>query len=299
MRKYLLLAAFVTLISCCFAGGAAADSVPTPIKIDKISIMSYNIKMLPRGGNSFLHHHPVTRARIIPKKLMEESPDVIVFEEAFDGLAVRILKKKLKAMYPYVMGTHNRKVISYKRAGGVLMFSKYPMKELESIRYSECKGVDCMGNKGAMLVEVQHPVHKFQLFGTHMQAGGSKELKISQYEEAGALLKRHEQPGVPQFAAGDFNTHKADTLLYPKLLAALKAEDGEISSELKFTSDHLLNDMDSYNPNRRNLIDFVFFKGNGVTPVSTSRFVKQIRERWSVKHKDLSDHNAVMLEMKL
>ena len=265
----------------------------------QISIMSYNVKMLPRGA-VFIHHHPVMRARLIPAKLIEESPDVIVFQEAFDGKAVRILRKKLKANYPYCMGFQNRKVVTYKRAGGVLMFSKYPMREIESISYTQCKGIDCMGNKGAMLVEVDHPVHKFQLLGTHMQAGGSHDLKLSQYQEAGALLKRHEQRGVPQFAACDFNTPKANEQLYPYLVDALKVEDGDISGDLKFTSDHMLNDMEkNHDPNKRRVIDYVFYKGNGVKPVSAVRYIKQFEQRWSDKHKSLSDHNAIVLKMVL
>lgn len=272
---------------------AETDTVPPA----QITIMSWNMKMLPRGGNVFLHHRPVKRAKLIPKKLMEEGADVIVCQEMFDGLAVRILRKKLKAMYPYCLGTKNRKVISYKRAGGVIMFSKYPMKEIKSIKYSRCKGIDCIGNKGSMLAEVEHPLKKFQVLGTHMQAGGGREIKLSQYKEAGELLKRFEQPGVPQFAAGDFNTRNTDTVMYPQLLAALQAENGEFCTELKCTSDHLLSDMYDYHPDRRNTVDYVFYKSNGVKPAVTTRSVMQYEQQWHKKHKDLSDHFAVVLKM--
>jgi endonuclease/exonuclease/phosphatase family metal-dependent hydrolase len=187
----------------------------------EITIMTYNVKMLPRGA-TFLHHHPVIRARLIPAKLLAESPDVIVFEEAFDGAAIRAIKKRLKATYPYMAGQHNRRVVTYKRAGGVLIFSKYPLKELESIAYSKCKGADCLGHKGSILVEVEHPVQKFQLLGTHIQAGSNFKIKTSQYQEAAALVERHTQPGIPQFIAGDFNTHKDDTILYTALLSTIK-----------------------------------------------------------------------------
>ncbi|MDB5284591.1 MAG: hypothetical protein JWO06_3666 [Bacteroidota bacterium] len=292
MDKYVFCLLLCLMGTAGFGAGANNDTTTR-----QISIMSYNIKMLPRGA-VFLHHHPVKRARLIPAKLMEEGTDVVVFEEAFDGLAIRILKRKLKSLYPYCQGMQNRKTVSYKRAGGVLIFSKYPMHEVESIRYSRCKGIDCMGNKGSILVEVEHPVQKFQLLGTHMQAGGSKELKMSQYAEAGELLKRHEQPGVPQFAAGDFNTAKDNPKLYPYLVDALKVEDGEISSDLKFTSDHLLNDMENLDSTKRRVIDFVFYKNNGVAAKSSTRYVKEFQQRWATKHKDLSDHNAIILDMK-
>jgi endonuclease/exonuclease/phosphatase family metal-dependent hydrolase len=296
MKKPLLISTLLLALSvACFAG--SNDTLPPGGT--QVSIMSYNIKMLPRGANSFLKHFPVKRAKLIPAKLIETAPDVIVFQEAFDGVAIRAIKKRLKKVYPYTAGFDNRKVISYKRAGGVLMFSKYPMKELESIRYSECKGIDCMGNKGAMLVEVSHPAGTIQVLGTHMQAGGGKELKKSQYAEAGELLRRHEKQGVPQFAAGDFNTHLDDSTLYVPLLTSLRCVNGDITGDCLYTSDHLLNDMDSYDPNRRKVIDFVFYKGNGVTPISTRRYVKAFEQPWSKKHKSLSDHNAIVLEMKL
>ncbi len=264
----------------------------------QVSILTWNIKMLPRGA-AFLKHHPVKRAKIIPEILMKESPDVIVFQEAYDGKSVRMMRKKLSVMYPYNQGFQNRKIITYKRAGGVLMFSKYPLKELESIKYTHLEGIDKLAAKGAMLVEVEHPVKPFQLLGTHMEAGGSHELKITQYEEAGELLRRHQQQGVPQFACGDFNTRSIDTVLYPKLVSCLQMEDGDICTDLKCTSDHLLNDMDTYDPNKRRLIDFVFFKGNGITPVVTTRSVMRFEHPWAKKHKDLSDHFAVLLKMNL
>ena len=138
-----LLLLFLGLQAGAFPGGELnKDSTAR-----QISIMSYNIKMLPRGA-VFLHHHPVARAKLIPEKLLAEGTDLIVFEESFDTKAVRILKKGLAAMYPYSMGFQNRRLMTYKRAGGVLIFSKYPMHEIESTAYSECKGADCMGHKG-------------------------------------------------------------------------------------------------------------------------------------------------------
>ncbi len=179
------------------------------------------------------------------------------------------------------------------------MFSKYPMKEIESIKYTQCKGIDCAGHKGAMLVEVDHPAGKFQLLGTHMQAGGSDSLKLSQYAEAGALLKRYEHQGVPQFAAGDFNTHKENPRLYLPLKAALNAEDGDLTGDLQFSSDHMRNDMEKYDPKRRSVIDFIFYKANGFKVSKSERYIREYKQRWHPKHEYLSDHNAVLLKVHL
>ncbi len=286
----------MVLLSAAVYGGVPATD--TTSSAHRITIMTYNIKMLPRLAFT-IHHHPVKRAKLIPAKLIEENPDVIVFQEGFDELATRILKRRLKAVYPYNAGYNNRIGLIYRKAGGVLMFSKYPLKQLESIKYKQCKGIDCAGHKGCLLVEVEHPAMKFQLLGTHMQAGGGESLKLSQYSEAGDLLKRHEKPGEPQFAAGDFNTSKVNKVLYPALVKALNAEDGDITGDLLFTSDHMLNDMENYRPDKRNLIDYVFYKGNGVKPISAQRYIRQFRQQWDTKHKDLSDHFAMILRMQM
>jgi endonuclease/exonuclease/phosphatase family metal-dependent hydrolase len=265
---------------------------------NQLSILTWNLKMLPRGG-VFLKHHPIIRARIIPAEIMKESPDVLVFQEMFDGLADGIIRKKLKAMYPYSQGFQNRFGITYKRAGGVLIFSKYPLKEIESITYSQQKGVDKIGHKGCLLVEVQHPAGKIQVLGTHMQAGGKRELKISQYTEAGELLRRHQTEGIPQFACGDFNTHKEDTFMYNKLVNLMQVEDGDFCSDLKCSSDHGLCDMGKYNPKKKSIIDYVFFRGNGTVLGDPSRKVVRFTKRWSKKHEDLSDHFAVLLKAHL
>jgi hypothetical protein len=76
-------------------------------------------------------------------------------------------------------------------------------------------------------------------------------------------------------------------------------QDGLVCTELKCTSDHLLNDMQDYNPAKRSLIDYVFFKPNGLTPLTTTRSVMQYEQQWHKKHKDLSDHFAVLMRMML
>ena len=295
MVRYFSLFILLIITTACYAG----DSTGT----GEITIMTYNVKLLPRGA-IFLHHHPVIRARLIPAKVIGENPDVVVFEEAFDGAAIRALRRRLKGTYPFMAGADNRKVVTYKRAGGVLIFSKYPMKEIESIRYVLCKGIDCAGNKGAILVEVEHPVRKFQLLGTHMQAGGHKDLKQSQYEQAGDLLKRHQQQGTPQFVAGDFNTHKGDSVLYPCLVNCLKADDGPVDNEEKVLENHDGNDMRGKkagggNKKKKGVIDYVFVKANDAKIISEQRYAREFEQRWSPIHKDISDHFAVILKVRL
>lgn len=103
-----ILILFTVLFSC---KAWAVDPHQDSTTAKAISIMTWNVKLLPRGA-VFLHHHPVVRAKLIPAKLMEENADVIIFQEAYDGLSIRIIKRKIKTAYPFCMGTKNRKAIS-------------------------------------------------------------------------------------------------------------------------------------------------------------------------------------------
>lgn len=294
-----MIKGILTAVSSLLLFSASAATADTA---HHVSIMTYNVKLLPRGA-TFLHHHPVKRARLIPDKVIAEHPDVVVFQEAFDGKAIHLLQKGLRTAYPYMAGQANRKLVSYKRAGGVLIFSRYPLHELASIRYSQCKGIDCYGHKGAMLVQVYHPAGHMQVLGTHLQAGGSTDLKASQYIEVASLLDRYQSPGVPQFVAGDFNTHRDDTVLYSRLTTAVKGTDGSLDDELKVIEAHVLNDMRPAKKGKpkkkRSIIDYVFVKSNGAHITSERRYAREYQQSWSKTHKDLSDHFAVILEVQM
>lgn len=262
-----------------------------------LRILTYNIKMLPREILR-AHHHPIIRARIIPDYIIQENADIVVFEEAFDTKADRILRKRLRSLYPYILGPVNKKP-GFKISGGVMMFSKYPLKQLATLQYTQCSDEDCWARKGVMLVEVSDGKHTFQLAGTHMNGGGTLDLKKSQYAEMGALIKEYAKPGEPQILAGDYNTNYFDKPFYNAMIQALDAEDGPLTGGEGFTDDHLQNDMEPwFDPKDRGIIDFILYRPNGVHPQSITRNIRQYCYQWSKEHCDLSDHYAVLMDLK-
>jgi len=288
--KYFL---FLALVSACIysKAGGPTNTAPTA---NGLRILSYNIKMLPRFIKRE-HHYPITRAHILPKYIMQENPDIIVFQEAFDGKADRILRKALKEQYPYMLGPVNKKP-GFKINGGVLICSKYPLKQLGTVQYSQCDDFDCWARKGVLLVEVNDGKHTFQIAGTHMNGGGSVALKTSQYKEMGALVKEFARPGVPQFCVGDYNTSNLDSSYYRPLISNLDAEDGPVTGTLTCTNDHVGNDMEE--PDReQDIIDYVLYRPNGVRPQKMTRTIKRYCQRWSPTHQDLSDHYALLMEL--
>ena len=264
----------------------------------ELRLLSYNVKMLPRIF-PHLKHYPVRRAKLIPKHILADSVDVVVFQEMFDAKARKHLVNGLKADLPYVIGPGKLRPKGYKKGSGVMIMSRYPFKFLEKIKYNDCKGIpDCRARKGVIIVEVNDGKRTYQIAGTHMQAGGGKELKMKQIEQAAALMRQFRKEGVPQFAVGDFNVRNSDTVLYPKLLKDFEANDGPFEGELIYTSDHKLNDLYKYNPNHRNTVDYILYKDNGVQPTQIKRVIRPYKQPYHKRHQDLSDHYGLLMTVR-
>lgn len=290
--KLSALSALVVKISlCALFLIPETPALAQPAETSKeLKILSWNIYMLPRFA---LHTGKRKRAREIAKILPAENYDILVFQEAFHGDARRILKRKLKKLYPYRIGPANRRVFWIKTNSGVWVMSKIPLKKLKQIKYKDCHGfTDCFAHKGALLVEGEWEGQKFQLLGTHIQAGGPYPVRQSQYEQIRSLIDTYKKEGVPQLLAGDFNMGKDNGEPYPQMLKTLDVEDYVPDGELKYTA-AILNDIRGGDDDR--LIDFIFYRPNGTQPVKLVRNVRRFATPTPCfKHFcDLSDHFGV------
>lgn len=302
MRSFIVLAFLVGCVTNLFAQNTDVEDTrevyPSESQIaGELRILSYNIKMLPRLILR-VRYGPIKRSRLIPAHMIDDDIDIIVFQEAFDVRARRILKRRLKQEYPYIVGPANKNAVPFKTNSGVMIFSKVPVEKLGQVKYSEAEGIDKMAAKGALLVQGEWMGQPFQVSGTHLQAGGSKETKISQYYDLIGLLKEHEKEGIPQIIVGDFNTHaeasRRDDGLYDTLLTLLDAENGPLYGDRQFSTGA---DNDMRGSSKNGYIDFAFYKANGVKPSQIIRHIRSYRQRWDEKYRDLSDHYAVLFRI--
>lgn len=260
-----------------------------------LNILTWNLYMRPRIA---FHDQQVKRAPEIVKQLIDQDYDVIVFQEAFDNKARRLIWKGLKEKYPYQSGAPKHKYF-FKVSTGVFIISKFPLKVIDDIYFSECGGSDCFAVKGAVMVSLVKNNHKVQIIGTHLQAAKGKkktgtEIRKIQYEEIkNKLLIPYAEAGVPQFFAGDLNTKKHNTEAYEQLLKDMEMEDGEITGEHLFSSGGSQNDYRDAD-DKASVIDYILVKKNGAKVHFVKRSVKIFRSDWSKEHKDLSDHYAVL-----
>lgn len=268
---------------------------------DSLSLLSWNIQMLPIiKSNS----KPV-RAKAIINQLNLRDYDVIVFQELFQKRSRRIIRNGLVKKYPYHTPVLNKKSIAFKTNGGVMLFSKYPIKNIYEVRYSSRSGIDKMSRKGALMAELEVNGRIIQVAGTHLQAFGAQEIMYDQYRQLASFLDKYKKENTPQIICGDFNTIKVippklpadisrsfiDRLArYAVMLETLKASDGDLSGDQQFTMDRPYNDLCTTRKEYRLLLDYVLLRPNGVTDLSVKRQVQIIKQRWSEEHEDLSDH---------
>jgi hypothetical protein len=61
-----------------------------------------------------------------------------------------------------------------------------------------------------------------------------------------------------------------------------------------YTCDGGTNSMMDGGAGNCNMVDYIFWRGNGLTPHSMLRTVKMYKQQWSKKYGDLSDHYGVL-----
>ncbi|HRP38182.1 MAG: sphingomyelin phosphodiesterase [Chitinophagales bacterium] len=289
---------FIGIISLLLIAILLPENTFAKDKIQKkeLRILSYNIQFLPNFLRH-IQHFPRKRAPFIGKAVLGDSVDVVVFQEMFDAPARKALIKELEGTFPYIVGPRKNKPKGWKRGTGVMIMSKYPITPLEKIKFSKCKGIDCLANKGVVAVQLNFDGQPIQIYGTHLQAEASEELLRLQHHEFGQLLKKYEKKNIPQISLGDFNTTKADTALYHNLLTELQSEDGNLTGEIQNTFDSNVNDMQKPT-GERGVIDYILYKGNGIKLKSAKRQVRAYQHKWGKKNKDLSDHYALLADFK-
>ena len=279
---------------------------------DTLRLLTWNVQMLPNvtKGNS-----RATRARAIVEQLKQRNDDVVVFQEVFHRRARKIIQKGLRHSFHYQTPVLNRRLISLKTNGGVMIVSKHEIVERKEIRYKSRSGFDRLSRKGAMLVLVDFHGKEVQIAGTHLQAFGTQRIMEDQYRQFhDALLKPNQKADVPQFVCGDFNTLKtlppqlpegvsqsfADRLArYAVMLKTLDAVDGDLTGDQQFTMDRPYNDLCVTRKEFRLLLDYILVRPNRLEPYVIRRKVQTIRQKWSDLHQDLSDHFAVEAIIKM
>ncbi|EQA73574.1 sphingomyelin phosphodiesterase [Leptospira noguchii serovar Panama str. CZ214] len=162
----------------------SSNNIPTKVnsKNIELKVLSHNVFMLPTNLPRWGNWGHDERAKRISKSDYVKNQDVIVFEEAFDTNARKILLDNLKEEYPYqtdVVGRTQKdwdanlgNFRSYSLInGGVVIVSKWPIEERVQYIFNDpgC-GADWFTNKGFVYVKINKEGKKFHVIGTHNQS---------------------------------------------------------------------------------------------------------------------------------
>jgi endonuclease/exonuclease/phosphatase family metal-dependent hydrolase len=261
----------------------------------QLKIITWNIYMLP---HYWIHTGQLKRAARIAEALKTQDADVVVFEEAFDRKSRAILRAGLRDSFPYESGDP-RKAVWWKANCGVWIMSKVPIEVVKQIFYKEARGSDRLASKGAIMVEGKKNGVTFQLVGTHLQSDLNsgrdvQPVRNRQYAELRKeLLEPYAKDNIPQFVAGDFNTIRADTTSYSKMVSTLKLTQCSMEGDRSYSYDYAHNDFILNTPGSPQLIDYLFYNKAAKQQLGGTMHIVVFQKRWDFLHKDLSDHFAV------
>lgn len=257
-----------------------------------LKILSWNIYMLPAVTMPL---GVGARSKHIAEYLKNSDYDIVVFQEAFNPKARRIIRKALDEQFPYEIGPANKWVkSSYRTNSGLWILSKIPLINIGEIEFKRSSGFDRFSRKGALMVEGIKDGVTFQIVNTHLNAGSEQDIRDSQYQEmACQLIEPNRTSGVLQILCGDFNTNKSDKENYPKMVELLNVPDYDVLGTCVYSCDGINNDLTDYDYEQQNIIDYIFVNLNGQIVKKIERKIQEVTKKWSSRHKDLSDHYPI------
>lgn len=242
-----------------------------------LTVLTYNVEGLPwpvRAGRA-------RKLRAIGRQLAQlraegRAPDVVLLQEGFIKGAADLIAL---SGYPYVAkgpDKHQRdgdvlgkdrlryRRIKYRtrgegigkwRGSGLYILSDHPIVTQTAHAYRFCAGLDCLANKGVMMVGLRVPGAPtlIEVADTHMNAKGASRVPRRrtqtahhlQADELKRFLLKSRTPGVPLIVGGDFNVkHSAaryDYVLgdYPFVVTSqyCKLNAGACEAKMSFDGD--------------------------------------------------------------
>ncbi|KAI1288823.1 hypothetical protein EDD11_009641 [Mortierella claussenii] len=271
MKTSLSACAFLALVMI------APTMFMTPLNVkaksSTISVLSNNVYFL----TEIINWGQRTRARLIATSDYIQGHDVVVIQECFASAPCNILREGLKEHYPYQTSTLGHKISEWDSTwgsfssfnlqnGGVVVMSKWPIKEQHQFVFAGGCGFDQLSNKGFVYAVLNREGTNLHVFATHMQSDDIKGL-AAHYRgiDLDEWRKFTDARNIPEdelvIMAGDFNIHKMAPEFEQSLLMRLDVRQPDVYDGHESTWDPIENSIAHRNyPQRENgdYIDYVF-----------------------------------------
>ena len=243
----------------------------------QLKILSYNVFLRPQGIISHFNiNGDFKKSRLLTLANVIENYDIVLLQEIFDinlfiSKKTKLIKLAEKLGFKYNIYSNS---LSIKPVdSGLLILSKLPIVDSDSVIYDSCFSYDMLSNKGILYAKVLLPNnHHLHIFNTHTQSGDDKnkhETKMKQLD----FLVNYINSKVPTdesiLIGGDLNLDSIHNIEYQDNSYKLK-KTIESNSYKDFIK--LLNNQDS-----RNFIDCLSkIQKNKMKNISLNKYVFNI-----------------------
>ncbi|MDZ4371748.1 MAG: endonuclease/exonuclease/phosphatase family protein, partial [Phenylobacterium sp.] len=206
-----------------------------------LSVLTYNVRGLPwpiaLGRDEALREIGRELAGL---RRQGRQPDVVLIQEGFTH-DVAVLVRESGYRY-WARGPGRRESTPFAGAilgardvlrgegvgkvfgAGLHVLSDAPILDVRHAAFNNCAGLDCLANKGAMLVRVAPDglPTPIDIVNTHMNARKASRAPRSrtlpahngQVRELAAFISTHRAPGAPLVVGGDFNVRNSPQRYY-------------------------------------------------------------------------------------
>ncbi len=288
-----LLAILLPILAFCWQLPAGAAEP------HRFKLLTWNIQMLPAvPGVPDLQKKQTLRGPWIVEFLNGQDYDVVVLQEVIDRKVTELLKAGLQEKYPSIVSVDAERGLSG-CGGGILFASRIPLKLVDHVVYKNISGADALAEKGCLLVEGQLGGMRFQIAGTHLQAGDPKTRLKELPEIFAGILQPHRTEGVPQILAGDMNIHVDDDD-FRTLLDTTEMQNFPIDDPSPYTIDRLNSWTREKKKNRGpRLIDHVLLNPRGTHTTIVRQTIQRARREYEGETIDLSNHYGLVALVEL
>lgn len=268
----------------------------------KLSIISFNTFAAPFFAHKIIRSMFRTRIRerlqIVAENLKKKKPDVILLQELFTYLNLQFLRKLLSDYavfyHPFIYGPR----------GGLVIFSKLPLKTIKYIDFEEKgslwnKSITGPITKKGMLIAYCQSLPLI-LINTHLTQNSDHDwsdnnrytkILIKQLHQLAQVIKKMQNTNL--ILAGDLNMPKT-THFYSDFIRATKLIDAFYQYQ---DSTYHTDMIPFFTPKRRE--DYIFFQGNGLKCLQTSELFKKKILLADGTRVYLSDHIALKAQFEL
>lgn len=263
---------------------------------DEVRVLSYNVFMRPEPVSN--RDYTAERATLIGQWIARAKVDIVALQEAWEPEAVSLLLEAVADEFPYYASDRSARKFGKIVSGGLLILSRWPIEEVQTVVYDSCHLADCLAAKGATHARIRISGDAYlNLVVTHLDAGSAtrdRQVRARQIEQLRHFLEGIDPQVGPLLLAGDFNINShAEDGEYEMLTESLGIETNA-PPDASTVNCELESSIFCETPVPTKQIDYIFTTSGErrLLPGETQIF-PQATDAIDGKVKYLSDHRAV------